>query len=167
MINLVSKTTGQLNLREINSICVLKNTQWKFGVKSQLKWFKRNIKSFDIHNLFFLKNKLVGYTLLRKRNYISKNLKKKYLLFDTLIIKKEFRKKKYSTIMMNFNNEIIKHNNCLSYLMCAKNLVSFYKKYNWKKLNNSSFVVVDHPFNTNGMIFNYNNTTSKLKFYIN
>ena len=106
MFNFISKTTRQLNLRDINLIYLLKDSQWKFGKKSQLKWFKKNIKSFDIHNL-------------------------------------------------------------LSYLICNNNLVNFYKKYNWRKLNNSSFEVVDYPFNTNGMIFNYNNTMSKLKFYIN
>ena len=37
---LLSKKTFQLSNKEINKICRLKDTNWKFGIKSQLRWFK-------------------------------------------------------------------------------------------------------------------------------
>ena len=34
--------------------------------KSQKKWFIKNIKRNDIHNLLYFRSKMIGYTLLRK-----------------------------------------------------------------------------------------------------
>ena len=90
---------------------------------------------------------------------------KKYLLFDTLIIKKNYRNKKLSNILMAFNNKIIKNNKKISFLMCDNNLVKFYKKNNWKKINKRKFSVIDHKFKGNGMIFNTNRKYSHIYFY--
>ena len=72
---LKSIVSSKLTNNEIKQICLLKDKQWKFGIKSQLKWFKNNIKKFDLHNLFYIKSKLAGYTLLRKRTCKIENLK--------------------------------------------------------------------------------------------
>ena len=72
---------------------------------------------------------------------------------------------------MYFDNEIIKQNKKLSFLICKKDLVDFYKKINWKLIKNNNISIPDHSFSTNGMIFNYNNTQVeggvKYIFYIN
>ena len=65
--SLKSIVSDQLTNKEIKEICLLKDKLWKFGIKSQIKWFKSNIKKYDIHNLFFIKSKLIGYILLRKK----------------------------------------------------------------------------------------------------
>ena len=72
--SLKSIVSDKLTNNEIKQICLLKDKQWKFGIKSQLEWFKNNIKKFDFHNLFYIKSKLVGYTLLRKRTCKIENL---------------------------------------------------------------------------------------------
>ena len=93
-LTLRSLTTKKLNSKLVNKICILKNNFWRFGIKSQVKWFKKNIYSGDIHNLLFLKDQLIGYTVLRKRSYVLHNKKSKknfinqYLLFDTILINK-------------------------------------------------------------------------------
>ena len=71
-----------------------------------------------------------------------------------------------SNLFMIFNNTIIKESNHLAFLICRKELVSFYKKFNWKKLNNKNISLQGHPFSTNGMIFKENNI-SKKKYYFN
>jgi hypothetical protein len=63
---LTSVTSYKLSKKQIESICKLKNQQWSYGLKSQINWYNKNIKQKDIHNLFFNKSKLIGYTLLRK-----------------------------------------------------------------------------------------------------
>ena len=40
---------------------------------------------------------------------------------------------------MALNNQIIKNNNMLSFLLCKKSVVSFYKKYNWQILNSNKY----------------------------
>ena len=166
---LKSIESSKLTNNEIKQICLLKDKQWKFGIKSQLKWFKNNIKKFDLHNLLYIKSKLVGYTLLRKRTCKIENLKKNlhYLLFDSLIIDKKYRGMKLSDLLMSFNNKIIQLSGFSSFLICNNELVGFYKKNNWTKLKNKDFRVIDHPFSSNGMVFNIKDDFKKFIFYIN
>ena len=160
--SLVSLETSKLNINKIIQISNLNDSQWRFGINSQIEWFKKNIKKNDIHNLLYLKSKLIGYTLLRRRSFNNNNkLKKRYLLFDTLVIHKDYRNKKLSNLLMIFNNTIIRETRLFSFLICNNDLVDFYKKYDWIKLNKKNIKVLDHPFSTNGMLFN----TNKIKNY--
>ena len=165
---LKSIVSDKLTNKEIKKICVLKDTIWIFGIKSQINWFNNNIKKYDIHNLFFIKSELIGYTLLRKRTCEIKNLNKKtqYLLFDTLIIDKKYRNMKLSNLLMNFNNMVIKQSNYFSFLMCKKGLLNFYKKNKWATIDNKNISIKDHPFSTYGMLFNNINKRNKYNFYI-
>ena len=56
--SLKSIASDKLTNKEIKEICLLKDKQWKFGIKSQIKWFNSNIKKYDIHNLFLNLNLL-------------------------------------------------------------------------------------------------------------
>ena len=164
-----SVISEKLTNNEIRQICLLKDKQWKFGLRSQLKWYKNNIKKFDLHNLFYIKSKLVGYTLLGKRTCQIKNLKKNiyYLLFDTMVIDTKYRGMKFSDLLMTFNNSIIKQSGFFSFLICKNELVNFYKKNNWIKLNKKFFQVADHRFSTNGMVLNKKKDINRYIFYIN
>ena len=82
-IYLLSLKLYKLSKKNILKICKLKNENWRYGVNSNLNWFKKNIKKNDIHNLFFLNKRLIGYTLLRKRIAI---IKKKKIIQEKLII---------------------------------------------------------------------------------
>jgi len=165
--NLISLNTTKLNKDKIITICKLKNSVWSFGFNSQFEWFKNNIKKNDIHNLLYIKSKLIGYTLLRRRTFKNENrLKKKYILFDTLIIHKDYRNRKFSSLLMMFNNSIIKETGLFSFLICKNDLVSFYKKYDWIKLKKKYFKIEDHSFSSNGMLFN-SSKIRKYYFYIN
>tara|TARA_B100001248_G_C27283886_1_gene409084 strand:- start:38 stop:580 length:543 start_codon:yes stop_codon:yes gene_type:complete len=166
---LKSIVSSKLTNNEIKQICLLKDKQWKSGLKSQLKWFKNNIKKIDLHSLFYIKSKLAGYTLLRKRTCKIENLKKNihYLLFDTLVIDKKFRGMKLSDLLMTFNNTVIKQSGLPSFLICSTDLVGFYKKNNWTKISNKDFSVIDHPFSSNGMVFNDKESFKRYNFYIN
>ena len=170
MIRLVSKSSKKLSKSELKNICFLKDEEWKHGIKSQQSWFKKNVKTKDLHNCFYIKKKLIGYTLLRKRTLKISIKEKEYLLFDSLVISKKFRKRRFSSIMMMFNNNVIIKSKKPSFLICSKRLINFYKKFSWKKLSNYKFKVLDHPFNTNGMLFDYSNKYAKIKginFYFN
>ena len=167
---LASINSFNLTKRQIKSICELKDKQWKFGIKSQINWYNKNIKRNDIHNLFYTKSKLIGYTLLRKRTCkIDKKIEKiKYLFFDTLVIDKKYIKKKLSNLIMNFNNTVIKKSGYFSFLICKKELVSFYKKFGWIQLKKENIIVKDHLFCTNGMIYNQKKKRKeKYYFFIN
>ena len=157
---LFSKKTKELRNIEIKKILILKNSFWKFGIKSQKKWFKENVKKRDVHNFLFLNSKLIGYTLLRLRKI--KNLKSFYFLLDTMIIKKELRKKRYGKLLMKFNNDIISKNKKIGFLICKKKEIGFYKKFNWKNLSKRKYKLSEMNSIQYGMVFN---EKSKKKFY--
>jgi len=168
MFNLTSKKTFELNINLKKKIFLLKKSAWNYSLKNQETWFKKNVFNNDIHNLFFFKNELIGYTLLRKRTFEIKQKKKKYFYFDTLIIKKKFQKLGFGNFLMNFNNYIIKKNNLMSFLLCKKKFVKFYKKFYWKIMHKNDFKIIDSKkkFFLLGMIFK-KRLENKLTIFIN
>ena len=104
MIKLETIKSKYLTLKIINKICILKDSHWKFGMLSQKKWFKRNTKNSDMHNLLFYKEILIGYTSLKKRYFYENKIKNNYLLFDTLVINQKYRNFKMANILMDYNN---------------------------------------------------------------
>ena len=93
-MNFFSKRTDKLNKIQINEICRLKDSHWKYGLKSQRKFFNNKVSQADIHNLVINHKKIIGYTLLKKKKIKFSKRQKNYFHFDTLIIDKKFRKKK-------------------------------------------------------------------------
>ena len=47
-IYLLSLKLYKLSKKNILKICKLKNENWRYGVNSNLNWFKKNIKKNDI-----------------------------------------------------------------------------------------------------------------------
>lgn len=129
-IKLKSLKSNFLKKNEKIAIFKIKNSHWSSSIKEQEKWFYDNINKNDIHNLLYLNDTLIGYNCLRK--ITNDKLKKTFLLFDTVIIKKKLRKSKFGTILMIFNNLIIKEKKLPAILLCDKKKIKFYKKNNWR-----------------------------------
>ena len=163
MIELISKSRKNVSPKELKEICLLKNEKWKYGINSQLKWFKQNINKKDIFNLLKIRGKIIGLTILRRRSFEIRDKKKKYFLFDTLIISKQFQKKKLSSILMTLNNFVILKNNLLSILICDNDLLKFYKKFGWSKLPSKFFKIKDYNLKSNVLKFNFNYTVKQKK----
>lgn len=163
MLKLLSIKTHQLKKDQINQILLLKNEHWEFGKKSQYNHFKKNYLKNDINNCLYLNNNLIGYTALKYRSF---SIKKKYLLFDSLIIKKKFRNKNYSKILMEFNNFIISNNNNSSFLICEKKMIKFYNIFKWSVVNKKKFSLLDHKMKKSLMSFNFNFFPLKKKIFL-
>ena len=139
---LSSKKTNQLNKKEVSNILNLKEQQWKFGLNSQKKFFKKNVKNYDFHNFIYSsqnKKNLIGYTCFRIRHLSVENQKFKYMLLDSIIIKKKFQKKNYGRKLMKFNNSFIKKKKLPSFLFCSKKNLKFFEMFKWKKIISKNF----------------------------
>ena len=155
------------------NLCKLKKTFWNYSLKSHVEWFSKNVKKNDINIFLFNKDSLIGYNLLRKRNYylIENKIKKNPFLFlDTLIIKKEFRKKNLSKKIMNKNIDISRKSNLPLILICKKQHIDFYKKFGFKLLKKNNLQYMDHKFNSYSMIYAKENTkyliSNKIQIYL-
>tara|TARA_Y100000590_G_C15646236_1_gene986971 strand:- start:667 stop:1173 length:507 start_codon:yes stop_codon:yes gene_type:complete len=166
MISIISKKTNKLTNEEKIKILILKNEFWKKGISSQKSWFKKNIKLSDIHNLLFVKNRLVGYTCLKLRTLKIKKKFYKYFHFDTLIVSSKLRNKGYGSLLTYFNNKVIESKNIPSFLACDKDTVKFYKKNHWSILKNKNFLLMDEDYGSKiFMMFNYI-PKSKIQFWV-
>lgn len=171
-INLISLKTKNLKKKQILSICKLKNSFWRWTIPNQLEWYKKNVKKTDINNMLMLDNKLVGYTLLRKRIAYVKNKPLIYYYFDTFILSRKTRHKGFGKTFIQFNNEILNKLKKHSFLICTKKAISFYLKNDWKILPKNKFKIMDHKhtwFNkktsVNGMTYNLDRKIKRKIFY--
>lgn len=146
--NLNFKTVKNKNLAKgiLLDICKLKMQKWKSNLLSQQKWFKKNIKNDDLHNCLYFEKKLIGYTCLRRRKFKYLSNSSNYLLFDTLIIKKNMRGFNHGSELMKYNNKIIRKNKLPSFLLTTKKIKNFYLKNQWKKIDNK-FKFLNHEKN--------------------
>ena len=165
------KSTLELKKKEILEIIKLKSSHWNFDISSQLNWFKdrRNVFKNDFH-LFLKKTKnIIGYVQLGKRKYILNSKKYNYYLFRTLIVLKKERNEKLAKKIMYEVSNFIKKKKLPGFLLCKKNLIKFYEKYGWIKMNKKRFKVKDHETSLYGMIYNFKKTDQKknINFYYN
>ena len=149
-----SITTKNLSNKNIKDICRLKDSYWNYGLISQLNYFKKNIKRDDIHNCYFFGDKLIGYTLLKKATCTMNKIKINFLHFDTLVININFQNKKIGSKLMSFNNKIIKQSKLISFLICNKEMIRFYKKNFWKIANKNYKKINIYKMGLELMVFN-------------
>jgi N-acetylglutamate synthase-like GNAT family acetyltransferase len=133
------KQTQSLKPSEIRLICILKNTEWHFGIREQHNWFQKEVKKKDIHILLKKKNNLVGYTCLRYKKFFFEGKFSSFLLFDTHIIKKNFRNKGFGKILITKVIKIIKNKKILSLLFCKKDQIKYYEKYDWNIVDKKKY----------------------------
>ena len=165
------KNTLKLKKKDILDIAKLKNSHWNFGISSQLDWFKnqKNVFKSDYHLFLKKYEKIIGYVQLGKRKYILNSKENKYYLFRTLIVLKKERNEKLAKKIMQEVSNFIKKKKLPCFLLCKKNLIKFYEKYGWIKLNKKKFKVEDHKTSLHGMIYNLKKTDQNkvIKFYYN
>ena len=162
MLVLTNLKKKKLKKKDIFGICKLKNTVWKFGIKSNLRWFRENVRNDDLNIVLKLNNSIIGYTLLRKRVYFEKNKKKNFFYLDTIIVAKKFRKEKFGKLLIQFNNFLISRSDFLGFLLCKNKDIKFYKKFGWKTLNTNSYSIQNkNNKNLYGMSFNLGNGNFK------
>jgi len=147
---------NKLNNYTICQILKLKESYWRKGLLSQKIWFKKNIQKNDLHLLLYHKKNLIGYILLRERKFFfAKNKKKikKFLYFDTLIIRKDFRGFGLSKKIVGKSQKISKEKKLPMFLICKNKTIGFYKKQGWVLIDKRKIKFIDHLFTTNVMVY--------------
>ena len=120
-------STNKLSTAYLNQILKLKNSYWKYSLKSQKNFFKNNYKLNDRHILLFNKNILIGYNCLKEINLDNKLL----TLLDSFIVRKNHRSRGISHMLISKSmNEIMNMKN-QAYLIANKNSLNLYKNFGW------------------------------------
>ena len=127
--------------------------EWKYSFNSHIDWIRKNIKLNDINIFLKINEEVVGYNLLRIRKFYTREnfTNKNYYYFDTMIIDKNFRKKKLSKKIMMKSIKIIKKNN-FAFLLCKKSLIRYYKKFGWILMDKKKIKILNKKTKLNYMI---------------
>tara|TARA_B100001741_G_scaffold65105_1_gene51458 strand:- start:663 stop:1172 length:510 start_codon:yes stop_codon:yes gene_type:complete len=167
MNNIVVKnvTTKNLTSKQINNLCNLKKQHWKFNLKNQLKWFKKNAFEEDNHILIYSSFILIGYVHLGERNFLLNSKNKKYILFRNLIVNKKYRNKNISSLIMRHANNYIFRRKKIGFLICKKKVCNFYIKFNWKIINKKINKLSDHKSEHMKFMVLNNKVGNKIFFY--
>ena len=93
-LSLFNSRTKDLNNALIKQILNLKKSHYKYSLKSQKIWFKKNVNDDDIHLILTVNKRVIGYNLLRKKKCKIKFKKNEalssILIFDTLLLNSRY-----------------------------------------------------------------------------
>ncbi len=161
-------STKNLHQNLINKIIKLKSTHWKNNLSNQKKWFKKKLFKNDIHIILENKKILIGYVALRKRIfYYDNNVKylNQILLFDTLIVRKQYRGNGYAEKLVKKTAKISDKLKTLMILSCKKEVLDFYIKLGWKKIYKKKLKILDDKSLNNFILIYKKNLNFKDKIF--
>lgn len=138
MLSLIKVKTKNLSIKQINKICKIKMQKWKFNFKSQKKFLLKNYDLDDIHQMVLIKDKIVGYNCLK----FIKNLNKTIIIFDSLIIDKNYRGMGISNMILLSSINEIKNKKKQCYLYSDKSLQKYYEKFGWVRIDKKNIKIV-------------------------
>tara|TARA_B100000941_G_scaffold247055_1_gene192015 strand:- start:227 stop:736 length:510 start_codon:yes stop_codon:yes gene_type:complete len=137
MLSLIKVKTKNLSIKQINKICKIKMQKWKFNFKSQKKFLLKNYDLDDIHQMVLIKDKIVGYNCLK----FIKNLNKTIIIFDSLIIDKNYRGMGISNMILLSSINEIKNKKKQCYLYSDKSLQKYYEKFGWVRIDKKNIKI--------------------------
>lgn len=145
---------SQLNSQELEKIVDLKKRHWNYSSEEHVNWIQNNINDEDIHVLMFEKEELVAYLNLINTEVIINDTIQFFIGIGNVCSKE--KGKGYGGLLINEVNQYLIVQKKLGILLCKVDLIDFYKKYNWKLVNE---VLTGNSIggNVKIMLFNYEN----------
>ena len=160
MLSLIKVKTKNLSIKQINKICKIKMQKWKFNFKSQKKFLLKNYDLDDIHQIVLIKDKIVGYNCLK----FIKNLNKTIIIFDSLIIDKNYRGMGISNMILLSSINEIKNKKKQCYLYSDKSLQKYYEKFGWVRIDKKNIKIARK---NNMILMKFQSKLSKKVLYDN
>ena len=130
----VIKSPLEIDLKDVNEICNLKDQHWPLGLKKQFGlWF---VITSETDRLFFLEknNKKIGFLRLKKRQILINNTTNNSFYLTEVCIDKKFQNRGWCKKIMKTSQDFIRKKKMNSYLLCNIDQQKFYKKLGWEPL---------------------------------
>ncbi|SEA87045.1 Acetyltransferase (GNAT) domain-containing protein [Flavobacterium gillisiae] len=146
---------------DLVEIATIKQSQWNYPIEDQLEWIKSNILPNDIHVLMFENGNVVAYMNLVQVQVQVNSKESTFIgLGNVCAVEKG---KGYGRILMIEVQEYIKAQNVPAILLCKKELINFYTKFDWRLIKNrkDSYIKNDE---INFMIYNFSDYVDVLKY---
>tara|TARA_B100000886_G_C20293356_1_gene436442 strand:- start:184 stop:693 length:510 start_codon:yes stop_codon:yes gene_type:complete len=153
-----------INNKQIEDISRLKDSFWKYGLKSQKKFLKLNKKLNDLHILAYKEKKIIGYVNLKIKRLQKNSADKEsqFFLFDGFIVDKSFRNMKIGQNLVEICKKKSRKRKMPILLLCKKSILTFYENFNFKKISKKKFFFINHQYK--GILMHYNLKMKNINF---
>ncbi len=156
--------TKELSADQISDINRLKDQYWPYGPKEHMRWFVENLTEDDTH-LMLLENRwesydenddsdgepspkgnrLLGYLNLVKTEAIIDTKRYDIIGIGNVCVDLANRHKGLGALLMDNANAYIEKSKSCGIILCHGEMVEFYSKYGWKKMEcNKALVAGDY-----------------------
>ncbi len=134
----VIKSPLELELRDINEICNLKDQHWPLGLKKQFGlWF---VITNETDKLFLLEKnkKIISFLRLKLRQILVNNKIFDSFYLTEVCVDKEFQNIGWGKKIMQMSQDFIEKENMNSYLLCNTDQKKFYTNLGWEPSQNTN-----------------------------
>jgi len=153
---------SDLSKADLDEIIKIKSVAWPYPYEKQTEWIKANLKGSDLHLILLKNNEAVAYL-----NLIDIELEIDNKLFNAFGVGNVCAIQKgegYGNELMKQTNQYITEKVRIGLLFCKKELVDFYKKYGWNRIDKNKLTLKFNNSNIKTMIFNQLETFIKLQY---
>ncbi len=152
-INFRIKSHKEISNLELNQIIALKDEHWSYGVESQKKWIESNLEPDDIHFMCFYGEILVAYLNMIHIKIQVNDSSYKMLGIGNVCVEKNFEHSGWGKKLLLETNRFILDHHFKGILLCKENLIAFYKKCGWIKIENSNIMLINEKYHNYLMSF--------------
>lgn len=149
---------GDLQTGYALAIAEIKNQHWPYGIQSQIDWMNANIMENDLHLLGLEENgdayNLIAYLTLSRIKAVIDNQEDQFIGIGGVCIDKEHLHTGLGKILVEESNRYIVKQGMQGMLLCKDNLIPFYHKCGWQKVNYQSAEVAKEEYKFNIMTLN-------------
>ena len=153
-----------IDKESLGDIIRLKEQHWPHGICSQERWLQENLRPKDYHFLLYRLDengyRLVGYLNLVNINAKFKEHELRCLGVGNVCIDKRYMSQGLGKYLISKVNIYIEKTNMTAILLCREQIVKFYRRCGWNKLNDI-LLFIGETFN-NSIIMGYNITVGDL-----
>jgi hypothetical protein len=156
---------GQLTENLLSEIIKIKTAAWPYCYESQKSWIYENLKDSDIHLLLLKDKKVVAYlNLVDIELLIDSYSFLGYGVGNVCAIEKGFG---YGAELLKKTNDFIINKKRIGMLFCKLELLNFYNKYDWIKVERGKICLQFNNENIITMILNYSLSFNFISYYGN
>ncbi|MBF5027132.1 GNAT family N-acetyltransferase [Planobacterium oryzisoli] len=139
-------------------IVKIKQESWDYSTQQHLKWMSENLMENDLHLMLFQNDELIAYLNLVEVYIDEKSTKIPFWGVGNVCSK--YKGRGDGKIIMNEVNSYLNKNSLKGVLFCKEKLVDFYKKVDWRLIDNL------YPGNNDiyTMLYNYDGVTSDFQY---
>ncbi|MBT0573046.1 hypothetical protein [Riemerella anatipestifer] len=146
---------------KLKEIIEIKSIRWKYTYEEHFNWIKENIRLNDYHVLVYLDGKLVAYTNFV--NVLVQINNEDIPFMGVGNVCTSISGKGYGNLLMEEVRNILINKGWSGILFCKENLIPYYKKFLWRKVDKND-ILNKLDTKVNIMIINYLGVIKELNY---